>query len=191
MKTFSKFAILIILTTIIAGCSSKQTAVPQSTATTGSTSPEMTTYPVPGTFVENNTYPLQSDQETPVPAYMVPGFITMTPDASLTSIIVSEVQHEDDVESIYIKNISSVTQDISSYMIYSPKFDVRKILPSDLILEPGDTFILYNGPDLENFPEDQRWLNESALTEVLDEVWLTNAAARIIYYFIYYPSITP
>ncbi len=191
MKTFSKFAMLLILITIIAGCSSKPTAVPQSTATTGSTSPEMTTYPVPGTFVENNTYPLQADQETPVPAYMVPGFITMTPDASLVSIIVSEVQHEDDVESIYIKNISSVAQDISSYMIYSPKFDLRKILPSNLILEPGDTFVLYNGPDLENYPEDQRWLDESALTEVLDEVWLTNSAARIIYYFVYYPSITP
>jgi PBP1b-binding outer membrane lipoprotein LpoB len=118
MKTFSKFAMLLILITLIAGCSSKPTALPQSTATTGSTSPEMTTYPVPGTFVENNTYPLQAEQETPVPAYMVPGFITMTPDASLVSIIVSEVQHEDNVESIHIKNISSVTQDISSYMIY-------------------------------------------------------------------------
>ncbi len=191
MKTFSKFSMLLILITIIAGCSSKPTAVPQNTAATGSTSPEMTTYPVPGTFVENNTYPLQADQETPVPAYMVPGFITHTPDASLVSIIVSEVQHEDGVESIYIKNISSVTQDISSYMIYSPKLDVRKILPSNLILEPGDTFVLYNGADLGKFPEDQRWLDAPLLTEALDEVWLTNGAARIIYYFIYYPSITP
>jgi hypothetical protein len=68
---------------------------------------------------------------------------------------------------------------------------VRKILPSNLILEPGESFVLYNGPELEKYPEDQRWLDESVLTEVLDEVWLTNAAARIIYYFVYYPSITP
>ena len=191
MKTFSRFTMLFILITLIAGCSSQPTAAPQNSTPAESTLTEMTAYPMPGAFVQNNTYPFQAEQETPVPAYMVPGFITMTPDASLTSIIVSEVRHEDDVESIYIKNISSTTQDISSYMIYSPKLDVRKILPSNLILEPGETFVLYNGPDLENYPEDQRWLDTPVLTEALDEVWLTNSAARILYYFIYYPSITP
>lgn len=146
---------------------------------------------MPDAYAESNAYPVETAQETQVPAYMVPGFITSTPDASLSSIIVSEVQHKDGVESISIKNISPSTQDISAYMIYSPKLDVRKILPSDLILEPGDSFVLYNGANLDKIPEDQRWLEAPVLTEVLDEVWLTNAAARIIYYFIYYPSITP
>ncbi len=182
---------LLIFVILIAGCSPQATQVPQSTTPTTLPSPELTAYPVPGIFVETTTYPLGAEQETPVPAYMVPGFITMTPDANLTSIIVSEVRHEGDVESIYITNISSTTQDISSYMIYSPKLDVRKILPSNLILEPGESFILYNGADLEKYPVEQRWLGEPVLTEMLDEVWLTNSAARIMYYFIYYPSITP
>jgi len=191
MKNLSKFLILLILTILVGGCSSQSTSAPQNTATAESNLPEMTAYPVPDTYVDPNAYPFQAEQETPVPAYMVPGFITMTPDASLTSIIVSEVQHENDVESIYIKNISSDTQDISNYMIYSPKLDLRKILPSNLILEPGESFVVHNGADLEKFPVDQRWLDAPVLTEVLDEVWLTNAAARIVYYFIYYPSITP
>lgn len=190
MKTFRRIVLLLLLI-IVVGCSSKTTPAPQSTPTVAPASPELTAYPIPGTSVEANPYPVQTGQETPVPAYMVPGFITMTPDASVASIIVSEVQHEADVESISIKNISSTTQDISNYMVYSPKLDVRKILPSNLILEPGESFILYNGADLEKYPEDQRWLDAPALTDALDEVWLTNSAARIIYYFVYYPSITP
>ncbi len=191
MKTFRRFALLLLLIVVIAGCSPKPTPVSQSTEPAAIPSPELTAYPIPQTNVESNAYPIGTAQETAVPGYLVPGFITNTPDASLVSIIVSEVQHEGDVESIYIKNISSTTQDISSYMIYSPKLDVRKILPSNLILEPGETFVLYNGANLEKFPEEQRWLDAPVLTEALDEVWLTNAAARIIYYFIYYPSITP
>lgn len=191
MKTFRRFVFLLIFISLVAGCLSRQITAPQVTTPTMLTAPETTTYPVPNVLPELTTYPSEAGQETPVPAYMIPGFITMTPDASLSSIIVSEVQHEDDVESIYIKNISSTTQDISSYMIYSPKLDVRKILPSNLILEPGETFILYNGAHLDEFPEEQRWLDTPVLTETLDEVWLTNAAARIMYYFVYYPSITP
>lgn len=191
MKFYRKIALLLLLIIVVAGCSPKQTPAPQSTEPAAPVLPELTTYPITGAYVEPNAYPIGTAQETPVPAYLVPGFITMTPDASLVSIIVSEVQHEDDVEIISIKNISSSTQDISSYMIYSPKLDMRKILPSNLILEPGESFVLYNGADLEKFPEDQRWLDAPVLTEALDEVWLTNAAARIIYYFVYYPSITP
>jgi len=191
MKTFQRIMLLLLLIIVIAGCSSKQTPVPQITEPATSPLPEQTSYPIPGNPLEINAYPVVTTQETPVPAYMVPGFITNTPDASLVSIIVSEVQHEGDVESIYIKNISSTSQDISNYMIYTPKLDLRKILPSNLILEPGDTFVLYNGADLEKYPEAQRWLDTPVLTETLDEVWLTNSAARILYYFVYYPSITP
>jgi len=190
MKTFCKFLLLVALTILIGGCKSQQTLQPQSQSTDMSFT-EQNSYPVPNAILDSNQYPIQSAQETPVPDYLIPGFITMTPDASLTSIIVSEVCHEDDVESIYIKNISSTTQEISNYMIYSPKLDVRKIFPSNLVLEPGESFVLYNGANLEKYPEAQRWLDAPVLTDTLDEVWLTNSAARILYYFIYYPSITP
>lgn len=191
MKTFRSFALLILLAVVVAGCTSKPSPEPLTTQSATFPPADQTAYPVPGGYTESETYPLLEAQQTPVPAYLVPGFITNTPDAALVSIIVSEVQHEEGVEIIYIKNISSTSQDISSYMIYSPKLDVRMILPSNLILQPDETFALYNGENLESYPESQRWLAEPVLTETLDEVWLTNSAARIIYYFIYYPSITP
>ena len=191
MKTFRSFALLILLAAVVAGCTSTPSPEPLPTQPTTLPPAELTAYPVPGSHAESETYPLLEAQQTPVPAYLVPGFITNTPDAALVSIIVSEVQHEEGVETIYIKNISSTSQDISNYMIYSPKLDVRMIFPSNLILQPDETFALYNGENLENYPEAQRWLAEPALTDTLDEVWLTNSAARIIYYFIYYPSITP
>lgn len=191
MKNISRFAIVFILFSLLSSCAQQSTPDSESTPSAVLPSLEKTAYPVPDYSLESSTYPFPADQETEVPPYMVPGFVTMTPDPSLTSIIVSEVRHENDVESIYITNISSETQDISNYMIYSPKLDVRKIFPSNLVLEPGESFILYNGANLESYPAEQRWLDKPILTEVLDEVWLTNSAGRILYYFIYYPSITP
>ena len=189
MKVIGKLAVLVIISGMLVSCSPKATATPEGTPLAPAT--EDTTYPVSGDAAENTTYPAPGQAGTAVPAYLVPGFITMTPDAELNSVIVSEVRHEDNEESIYITNISSINQDISNYMIYSPALDVRKILPGNLILEPGESFILFNGANLGSHPEEQQWLDTPILTEVLDEVWLTNSAARILYYFIYYPSITP
>ncbi len=191
MKTISKILIKLTLVLVLSSCSLQSTQEPQNDTTPLVPESETTPYPITNNLTEGSTYPIPNQQETEVPPYLVPGFVTMTPDANLSSIIVSDVKHEGDVESIYITNISSETQDISNYMVYSPALDVKKILPSNLILEPGESFILYNGANLDNFPVDQRWLETPVLTEVLDEVWLTNGAARILYYFIYYPSITP
>ena len=191
MKTRKNIVIILILIFLLASCTPEGTQEPQDDPTALVPAAETIPYPIANQSLEGSTYPIAGEQETQVPAYMVPGFITMTPDATLTSIVVSEVRHEDEVESIYITNISSATQDISNYMIYSPEMDARKIFPSNLILEPGESFVLYNGANLQSFPVDQQWLDTPVLTEVLDEVWLTNGAARILYYFIYYPSITP
>lgn len=191
MRTIKKNVIMLTLIILLSSCTLQSTQEPQSNAAPHMPATENTPYPIPDNSLESSTYPIGKTQATEIPAYLEPGFVTMTPDANLTSIIVSEVRHEGEMESIYITNISSETQDISNYMIYSPKLDVRKILPSNLILETDESFVLYNGADLESYPEDQRWLDTPVLTEVLDEVWLTNSAARILYYFIYYPSITP
>jgi hypothetical protein len=191
MKSISRFSILIVLLSLLSSCAQQSTPESLSTPSAVLPSPEKTAYPVPDDFLESSTYPVPGEQATQMPPYMVPGFVTMTPDASLTSIVISEVRHENDVESIYVTNISSATQDISNYMIYSPELDVRKIFPSNLILEPGESFVLYNGANLDSFPVEQQWLDTPILTEALDEVWLTNSAGRILYYFIYYPSISP
>jgi hypothetical protein len=191
MKSISRFSILIVLLSLLSSCAQQSTPESLSTPSAVLHLPEKTAYPVPDDFLESSTYPVPGEQATQMPPYMVPGFVTMTPDASLTSIVISEVRHENDVESIYVTNISSATQDISNYMIYSPELDVRKIFPSNLILEPGESFVLYNGANLDSFPAEQRWLDTPILTEALDEVWLTNSAGRILYYFIYYPSISP
>lgn len=191
MKTNKTIVIVLTLIFLLASCSPKVTQEPKNDPTALVPAAETTPYPIANQPLEGATYPIPAEQQTEVPAYMVPGFITMTPDAALTSVIVSEVRHENEVESIYITNISAATQDISNYMIYSPEMDARKIFPSNLILEPGESFVLYNGANLGSFPSDQQWLDTPVLIEVLDEVWLTNGAARIMYYFIYYPSITP
>lgn len=191
MKTMVKYAIWLMLIGILASCSSQSTPTLQSTPTVAAPVAESTTYPIASHSSETSAYPLPGQLTTQTPLYLVPGFITNTPDANLTSIIVSEVRHENDVESIYLTNISAIDQDISNFMVYSPALDVRKILPSNLVLKPGESFILYNGANLSNLPADQQWLDTPILTQALDEVWLTNSAARILYYFIYYPSITP
>jgi len=191
MKTIGKLVVCLIVISVIVSCSPQTTPTPESTPSAVVLAPGNTAYPVSGNSTESSTYPVPVQEGTEVPPYLVPGYITMTPDAELNSVIVSEVRHEDGEESIYITNISSVDQDISNYMIYSPALDVRKILPSNLILEPGESFIMFNGANLDSHPADQQWLDTPILIEALDEVWLTNSAARILYYFIYYPSITP
>ncbi|MFA7408220.1 MAG: hypothetical protein WCY93_10445 [Anaerolineaceae bacterium] len=191
MKTIHKIVIILTLIMLLSSCTLQSTQEPQINATPLVPESENTPYPITDNSIESSTYPIPVQHETEVPPYMIPGFVTMTPDADLSSIIVSDVKHEGDVESIYITNISADTHDISKYMIYSPASDARKILPNNLILEPGETYVLYNGTSLENYPVDQRWLDTPVLTQALDEVWLTNSAARILYYFIYYPSITP
>ena len=188
MKTLKLLLILLFLG-ILTGCGAPalETAKPMVTLE----NPMDSLYPIETESNINSAYPIDEPKVNGTPAYMLPGFITATPDASVVSIVVSEVRHENEVESIHITNISSEPQDISAFMVYSPKLDLRKILPNNLVLNPGKSFVVYNGADTTNYPEGQRWLDTFILTDVLDEIWLTNNAARIIYYFIYYPSVTP
>lgn len=188
MNKLIKGTLLAIVMLILAACGAQSTTPTAPSPSQVSTVNPETSYPAGTANSSNTPYPNQA--ETLVPAYLKPGFITATPDASIADIAISEVRHENGVETIVLKNISQKSQDISAYMLYSPALDSRKILPGNLVLKAGETFEIYNGADLSAFPEVQRWLPTEILKKALDEVWLTNAAARVIYYFTFYPPVT-
>lgn len=187
MKRLISIFMLGIIFLTNTGCQNTTTADPnqdildQGTAIT-------TIYPINNVQELESIYPSGDIPETKVPEYLLPGFITATPDPELAPIVISEIKHEDDVEIIVIKNISDKEIDISAYMIFSPEAGDRKILPNDLMLSSGETFQIFNGENL-NVPQEQIWLSKSILVNPLDEIWLLNKAARIVYYFTYYPTI--
>lgn len=192
MKTFLKTVLIGMIIATLIGCGNTNTVTPDEYTINHTELPEDTesAYPVNTEEMTDQAYPLENRENTEIPAYLLPGFSTPTPDPEMVSLIISEVRHENGLETIVIKNISGETMDISSYMIYSPAVDDRKILPQNLTLESGETFMLYNGPGSSEYPESQRWLTQTILEQALDEVWLLNDAARIIYYFIYYPAVS-
>ena len=192
MKTIVKTTLIGMIIATLIGCSNTKTVTPEEFTANQTELSEDTesAYPANTEEMTDQAYPLENRENTEITAYLLPGFSTPTPDPAMVSIIISEVRHENGLETIVIKNISDETMDISSYMIYSPAVDDRKILPQNLTLESGETFMLYNGPGSSEYPESQRWLTQTILEQALDEVWLLNDAARIIYYFIYYPAVS-
>lgn len=190
MKTFLKITLFSAIIFGLIGCEIADTTPLEESPVdnTKMSSEAESTYPVE-TEDSTQSYPVGEISKTEMPGYLLPGFITSTPDASLANIIISEVKHENGVEIITLENIGESTQDISAFMIYSPALDTRKILSQNLILDPGETYNLYNGPDTSAYPYEQRWLPQTILNDAMDEVWLTNDSARIIYYFIYYPPV--
>ncbi len=148
-----------------------------------------TTYPVETTYEVESAYPSGVIPEDTSYGYQTPGYITATPDPTLSPIIIADVQHEGSAEIIEIKNISDKVVDISAYMIYSPEMEDRKILPENLRLSSGESFMIYNGQNLD-YPEEQVWLEKFIINNPLDEILLLNNAARIIYNFIYYPPVS-
>ncbi len=183
MKVFMKLMVVLVVFASLAGCT------PQSPTTAVLTSVSGTPgYPVPAS---GSAYPASgSAPATIVPAYMLPGFITATPDPSLADVIISEVRHEGNLEVLVIKNISASEQNIGAFMLFSPELSDRKILPADLKLASGATFEIYNG-DTTGQTAGQTWLKQPLLQKALDEVWLVTATGRVAYYFVYYPAVNP
>lgn len=188
MNSFFRMILMVIILVMLAGCQTANgdnaiTPAPEDQTTVA------TTYPMGTTFELESIYPSGEAPGTQVPEYMLPGFTTATPDPELAPIVISEVRHEENVEVIVIKNISNQEIDISAYMIFSPEMGDRKILANNIRLSSGETYELYNGENLE-VPQEQIWLTKAVLNNPLDEIWLLNSAARIVYFFTYYPSIS-
>ena len=109
MKTRKTIVIILTLIFLLASCTPKATQEPQGTSTALVLETQTTPEPSPNQSLEGSTYPISSEHEVEVPPYMVPGLVTMTPAAPLTSISVSDVQHEGDVEKGYLSHISTQT----------------------------------------------------------------------------------
>lgn len=172
--------LMLILLLFLTACASANTGTPTSGAVATQPpgaypAPVIQGYPAPG-----------GDQPTPTPGYMGAGFVTATPDAVQSPLIIASVQHEANLEIFTIKNIGQQAQDIGGYMLFSPNIAESYMFPVGLTLASGDTYTVYNGAT-EGKPQEQIWLDAFAINEPMDEVWLLNRAARIIYTFIYYP----
>ena len=153
---------------------------------------EQTTSPgpaVPG-------YPVT--EPTSNPAYPAPqgsgpsvldltGFITDTPDPERSPIIISGIEKHDGYETILITNIDDVAIDIGGYMLYAPELTEKYVVPSPMVLEPGQSYGVCNG-DSSKAPEMPFWLASTIINKVEDQVWLINKGGAISYYFNYYPS---
>ena len=113
------------------------------------------------------------------------GFITDTPDPSITPLIV-RVTHEDQLETIEITNISSSEVDISGYILYSVALEDRLIIPDTTILSPGEQYYVYNGSSDQN-RSLIIWKSEFTVNNFEEQLILLNRAGRIIYYYTYYP----
>ncbi len=144
-------------------------------------------YPAPSIQAGYPVNPGESNIENK-PGYLQPGFITPTPDPALVSVIVSNVEHEGQLEKITLKNISNQRQDIGAFMLFSPELSDRFVLPVDLVLDPEETFTIYNGA-ADQLPQEQVWLEQPILTQPGDEVWLVSRSGAIEYYYIYYPPV--
>ena len=190
MKSIIRYFALIVISISMMACTGDK--LRQTVSPSLESKPQLsvsTDYPIGATSDIVLAYPIEGIPSTDVPAYLLPGFITATPDPILAQLVISEVRHENDTEIITIKNISDDVKDIGAFMIYSPELGERKILPEGLKLASGDTFIIYNGETF-GYPEEQIWLSQGVHKSPLDEIWLLNDAARMIYYFVYYPSVS-
>lgn len=168
--------LFLILILFLAGCSTPATQQP--TEPIGVPSG----YPAAQAVPPSDGYPAAVQQEQPSYA----DYITPTPDPAETPIIV-RVEHQDGVEAVSVINISSEPINVGAYMIFSPVAQERIIIPVDTVLNLGEKYTVYNGAN-ESFPVEQRWLAEQVVTNPLDEIWLTNMAGRVIFFYVHYPA---
>ena len=172
--------LLLILILFLVGCSTPETqeATQQPTAPIDMPSG----YPAAPAVSPSDGYPATIQEQQPSYA----DYITPTPNPAETPIIV-RVEHQDGVEAISVINISSEPINVGAYMIFSPVVQERIIIPVDTVLNLGEKYTVYNGAN-ESFPAEQRWLAEQVVTNALDEIWLTNMAGRVIFFYVHYPA---
>lgn len=109
--------------------------------------------------------------------------VTDTPDPAISPIIISEVITQGEVEVITIKNISNVEQNLRGMALLNPVTMEHVFLPEKTLL-PGDSFKVYNGPDVGKVSDGIKWLGEPVLRQPGDYIVLLNPAGRAIWYYV-------
>lgn len=146
---------------LAAGCSQKTviTAAPTTNATPGNQS---VSQPAEGVFKSN-----------------------VTVDPNKTPVIISQVVHENGLETIYVTNVSDKKQDISGFtLLIQETSEHQNIINTSL--EAGASLKVFNGPEAKNQKDGLVWLDHPILVNRGDQVILLKAS-RVIWTFTYYP----
>jgi hypothetical protein len=105
-----------------------------------------------------------------------------TPNPIRNPVVISRVDSENNLETIYVTNISIKMIDITGYTLYSPKFNAHINFPKT-VLQPGESLTITNGPLAEQFSEGLFWLDEITLEKKGDYLVLLNLSGRAIWYY--------
>lgn len=103
------------------------------------------------------------------------------------ALIISEIRHEDGLETIVVKNNGLEDFDASLYMLFSPELSLKFVLQKNLLLKSGEAVEVYNG-EIKGLSPDYVWLPQMVLTKPGDTLILVAASGMIVYYFDYYPD---
>lgn len=111
----------------------------------------------------------------------------VTPDPVKNPVIIAAVYREDrGLETIVIKNVSEVKQDINGFTLINT-ITSEHVNILNVTLEPGETFNVYNGVGAKEQKDGLPWLDHPLLNEPGDDVTLLNHAGRVIWTYVYYP----
>lgn len=146
-----------------------------------------------------DAYPVQQMEAYPSPLLIeesdtelsivgdIPNPSAETPDPDKSPVIISNINHDTNgIEAIYITNISKENQDINGYSLIIPSTS-EHINIFNVILEPGDSFVVYNGKGAAEKSDGLAWLEIQAIQQPGDSVFLLNRAGRLIWPYIYNP----
>lgn len=146
----------------------------------------------------NSPYPIQQMEAYPSPLIDessaaspiigdIPNPLQDTPDPNKSPVIISNINHnENGIETISITNISEQSQDINGYSLINPMTS-EHINIFNVVLEPGDSFFVYNGLDATEYPDGLAWMEQPIIQHPGDSIYLLNHAGRLIWSYVYYP----
>lgn len=174
----------VMCTILLVGCGSKPTIV----ATTSLPSPEATeeiseAYPLPGYPIETQSTEPGSSESYPAGPTSIPGepHASATPDPSVSPIIITNVIHDNDsLETIFVSNVTDVSQDIAGYSLLVPGTSEHINFPEGT-LAPGESLRVYNGSEAKDQSGGLVWLDQVVLKIPGDSIILLNRAGRMIW----------
>ena len=116
---------------------------------------------------------------TPVPVITT---IQATPNPLKDTVVISKVESENDLEIIYVTNISNKDIDITGYTLFSPVNNLHINFPK-MDLQPGTSYKIYNGPKGRQVSDGLFWQDKILLSKPGDYVVLLNYSGRAIWFF--------
>lgn len=139
--------------------------------------------------------PVSTPTTTPTPPTSPPAtatsaptasdWVTDTPDPQETPLIISNVmRREDGVEVIFVTNISDAEQALKNRTVLDPQTMEYIDLPDDEVLQPEESFKVYNGPVTPGEVEGLVWQDKPTLKLRGESLILVNQAGRVLWNYV-------